>query len=217
MVSNGAGPDNANTADRLLTVAAHLFREKGYAATTTRELAAALGVKSASLYYHMRSKEDLLYDICVDSIQRIDAEVRAKVAEATDPLDELRAFVTTHLRVVLMDHDRHATMLLELRFLPEDRRREVLELRKSYVRVARQILQNLQEKELIRRDLTTTNLSLAIFNTLNWTILWYHPDGASSLDDVIEFLLSFIMAGVQTPGTPMPDGAAMTARPRRRK
>jgi AcrR family transcriptional regulator len=55
-----AAEPGAPTVDRLLDTAAGLFWEKGYAATTTREIAAALNIQQASLYYHMSSKEDLL-------------------------------------------------------------------------------------------------------------------------------------------------------------
>jgi TetR/AcrR family transcriptional regulator, cholesterol catabolism regulator len=59
------------TAERVLSEAARLFREQGYAAATTRELARRLGINKASLYYHVAKKEDLLYQICMVAMARI--------------------------------------------------------------------------------------------------------------------------------------------------
>src|ERR1700752_4646273 len=57
-------PSDRSTPERVLDTAAALFWEKGYAATTTREIAAAVGIQQASLYYHVASKEGLLYQLC---------------------------------------------------------------------------------------------------------------------------------------------------------
>ena len=67
------------TVDRLLDTAAALFWEKGFAATTTREIATALRIQQASLYYHMSSKEDLLYQIFGSSLHQFLADVPAAV------------------------------------------------------------------------------------------------------------------------------------------
>ncbi|HEV7126140.1 MAG TPA: TetR/AcrR family transcriptional regulator [Ktedonobacterales bacterium] len=67
--------DAEPTASRLLRTAAALFREKGYAGTSTRELAARLGIQQPSLYAHMDKKEDLLYAVCVDALRRVNSAV----------------------------------------------------------------------------------------------------------------------------------------------
>src|SRR4051812_9029718 len=91
-----------NTAvDRLLDTAAELFRRQGYAATTTREIAAAFGMQQASLYHHMTSKEDLLYRICVSSLEAFVQEVPAAVADAGSPANRIKAFIHAHLAILL--------------------------------------------------------------------------------------------------------------------
>ena len=65
---------------RLLGIAAELFRRKGFAQSTTRELAELLGLKKASLYYYVHSKQDLLYELCLESVRSIAHEVAAAVA-----------------------------------------------------------------------------------------------------------------------------------------
>src|SRR6266851_2682302 len=77
--------DGATTADRLMVGAAELFRRKGYAGTTTRELSALLGIQNSSLYYHMEKKEDLLYKLCLATLEDVSRELQFCIAETPDP------------------------------------------------------------------------------------------------------------------------------------
>ena len=67
-VPPGTIPGSASTRDRLALSAASLFRTRGYAGATTRELALSLGLQSASLYRHIRKKEDLLFEPSVNAL-----------------------------------------------------------------------------------------------------------------------------------------------------
>src|SRR5258707_8624024 len=100
------------TAERVLSEAARLFREQGYAAATTRELARRLGINKASLYYHVARKEDLLYKICMVAMGGIYDAVKAAVESETEPAERIRALIRAHLRCTLTEIDLHATMML---------------------------------------------------------------------------------------------------------
>src|SRR6516164_10468560 len=89
------------TPERVLDTAAMLFWEKGYAATTTREIAAAVGIQQASLYYHVASKEDLLYQLCVSSMEQLLADVELAGPQPCDSLDRLGVLIGAHLRTLL--------------------------------------------------------------------------------------------------------------------
>src|SRR5690348_10553126 len=92
-----AAPSDRSTPERVLDTAAALFWEKGYAATTTREIAAAVGIQQASLYYHVDSKESLLYQLCVSSMEQLLADVQAPVDQGTGPLERLREIGRAHV------------------------------------------------------------------------------------------------------------------------
>src|SRR5580692_11002190 len=101
-----AGQPDADMADRptgerLLDIAAALFCEKGYAATTTREIATAAGIQQASLYYHVAGKEDLLHQICVSSLEQLFADVESAVSAVNGAVERIEVLVRTHLRTIL--------------------------------------------------------------------------------------------------------------------
>src|SRR3979411_2904464 len=84
--------DKKSVRGRLLTIAARLFYEKGYDATSTRDLARALGIQSSSLYHHIDNKEDLLYALSVDGLLNLTSGVEAALAgaEGLGPTDRPR-------------------------------------------------------------------------------------------------------------------------------
>jgi len=164
------------TLERLFDTAAALFRDKGYAATTTREMAAALGIQQASLYYHITSKEDLFYQLCVSSLTHLHADVESAVNEVHEPLARICTLIRAHLQTLLVHQCRHVLMLTELRALSNAHHAKVLALRKKYAQLVESVLEEGQAAGVVRRDIPSKYLYLALLNVLNWAILWFRQD-----------------------------------------
>lgn len=190
----------------LLEIAAKLFRGSGYGGATTRQLAHELGVRSPSLYYHIGRKEDLLYAICIDSLQRITDAVTTAMQQHVEPLDRIRALVRSHLCTALGDADKHITMLVELRSLSPRRRLEVIRLRDAYERVLRREIRAAQRDGAIRADMPPKHLALALLNLMNWTIFWYRPKAGLGPGGLADVLTRLFLEGAQL-------GSAETVRP----
>jgi AcrR family transcriptional regulator len=197
--------DGAGTARELLDAAAKLFWAKGYAATTTRELADAVGVQKASLYYYIDSKEDLLYDICVESLVDIKKSVTEAVAYQQDCSSRVRAMIRAHVMVMLREKEKHATMLTELDALTGDRRAEVVALRDDYDRLVRGVLEDAQRAGVLSKDMTAKELELCLMNLLNGTIFWYREDGGRAPDQLVELFERMFLGGAGVRG-PSPFG-----------
>jgi AcrR family transcriptional regulator len=192
-----AGPEEPiSTADRLLSTAAKLFREKGYASATTRELAQLLGIQKASLYHHIETKEDVLHALCMESLSRITADVRA-VRDAAPPETRLKAMIEAHAQSALRDRDMHSTMLIELRSLSDNRRAEVVERRDAYEQMLRGTIRADQDAGRLRSDVDEKYLALALLNLLNWTIFWFDPRGDVDADSVGSLLGRIYLEGIR--------------------
>jgi AcrR family transcriptional regulator len=209
----------APTVDRLLDTAAGLFWEKGFAATTTREIAAALNIQQASLYYHIASKEDLLYQIFVSSLQQFLADVPAAVQAETNPRERIRTLLRVHVLTLLKYQKRNMTMLTELRSLSPRHRDEVVGLRERYAKFVRTALEEAQSAGEIRKDIPAAYLALALFNMLNWSARWFRANRDAAADQVAEILFQLYVNGaVSKPSRgslPLPDFKAPPARPSR--
>jgi len=188
--------ESLSTSERLLIGSAELFREKGYAGTTTRALSALAGIQNGSLYHHVGGKEDLLYRLCMGSLDDVGAVFSAIAAEDLDPVTRLEKLARGYLEQALNDRDRHSTMLSEIRFLSPARRAEVVARRDANVAIVENSVRQAQEAGQVRSDIDAKYLTLALFNLLNWTIFWYNPDDELSEQAIAEILWSVFSLGV---------------------
>jgi TetR/AcrR family transcriptional regulator, cholesterol catabolism regulator len=183
------------TKARLYDAAAELFRTKGFAATTTREIAAALGIQKATLYHHIRRKEDLLYEMCRDSLTRIQSAADQVLAESSDSRGRLVNLIHAHMVTSLGDRDKHAVMLAELRSLPLDESVEIFALRHEYELCIERTITDAQVAGVVRTDITAKDLRLSLLNLLNWTIFWFDPAGGRTPSELGELYAGLFLEG----------------------
>ncbi len=183
-----------------MDTAATLFWEKGYAATTTRKIATLVGIQQASLYYHVASKEDLLYLLGVSSLERLQSAAEAAVNQESDPLERIRVFVKAHLTTMLQYQMRHVTVLTELHALSDRHRSDVLALRKRYATFVRTLIEDAQASGQLRAGIPSRYLYLALLNILNWAVFWFRRDRATSVDEVAASFRTIYLDGALTPG-----------------
>ncbi|MBZ5675489.1 MAG: TetR family transcriptional regulator [Acidobacteriia bacterium] len=188
----------SSTVERLLDAAVALFSRQGYAATSTREVAALLGMQKASLYYHIQSKEDLLYFICKSSLERILADVESAIQEVPDSLERTRVLIVAHVESMLRDKDEHATTLTEMYALSKDRLPQIVALREGYVDLVRSVLYEAQKSGALRDDIDVRYLSLALLGLMNRALVWYRRRGPLSPSQLGELLAAIFLTGAQS-------------------
>jgi len=190
-----------STGDRLLAGAATLFRQKGYAGTTTRELSGLLGLQNASLYHHISGKEDILFRLCMGALEHVAEGIDQVMDPRLSPIDQLRALALRYTQIALEDRDRHATMLIEIRALSDARRTEVVEARDKNVRRVQDVIAAALSEGEIRQDIDVKYVTLALFNLLNWSIFWWRPDGEIEASELAEILWKVFADGAVTSRT----------------
>ena len=194
MTPRSSTDDHATTEQRLLHEAARLFRKRGFDGTSTRELAAAVGLRSASLYYYMDTKEDLLHSICMAGNQLMIDAVSTAI-EGLSPHEALRAVIRTHLENAIAHRDVYLTTLTEARALSPRRRREVAMVRQAYSDLLTEVLERAQAAGEVRSDLTADHLMLVLRNILSWTLVWYRPDGDLSIAELADLMERVFLEG----------------------
>jgi TetR/AcrR family transcriptional regulator, cholesterol catabolism regulator len=200
MEQNSSPQPERSTTERLFDAATALFWREGYSATTTREIAAALGIQQASLYHHMASKEDLLYRICLSSLEPFLVDVPTTVHKIECPLERIRLFIRAHLTTLLRYQQRNVTFLTELRSLSNRHRTEVLALRDKYEHFSRSTLESAQSTGVIRKDIPVKYLSLALMSMLNYAALWFRKEKALNEEQLAEIFTKVYLDGAATPG-----------------
>jgi AcrR family transcriptional regulator len=189
------GANEVATSTRVYTEAARLFHEVGYAAATTRELAARLGLNKASLYYHVPKKEDLLYNLCTDALDRIEIGTASVVDNNADARGRLEALIEEHLTGMLSDIEMHAAMLLERRHLSAERFAEIVQRQTKYQHFVEGVISYAQAASVCRTDLSSRDLAIALLNQMNWYITWYRPGGLYSIEQCVNLTKTIFFDG----------------------
>lgn len=153
--------------EAIYTAAAYLFHEKGYAATSMRELASAVGLEASSLYSHISSKAELLDHICFQVAAHFTQGMQIIQKEESKPLDQIRALVDLHIRVALEDPMSQTVFNDEWRHLPQDRLDAFLLLRKDYEQRFLDILVEARNRGDIR-DISPRLILNTILSALRW-------------------------------------------------
>jgi AcrR family transcriptional regulator len=188
------GPDGRQ---RILDVAAALFLERGYVATSLREIAAAVGMKAGSLYYHFSSKEVLLQAI----LQRgIDVMVEAflAAAEATrgaDPRARFAAHVRAHLAALFEHGPYTAAHVTTFRTAPASVCRAIVPERDAYEAMWSELLGELRESGALAPDVPIGLSRLTLFGAMNSAVEWFDVE-RGELDSFAETITRQFWSGL---------------------
>jgi len=160
-------------------VASALFRDRGYAATSVRDIAHALHIQGPSLYAHVASKEDVLWSIVTRAADRFNAEVGPIAASEAPAPVKLREMIRAHVDVVTSAQRDAAVFLHEWRFLSDDRRTQMAARRDAYEALFRHaIAEGVAAGTFESVDPRLT--AMAILSALNGIATWYSPEGPLS-------------------------------------
>jgi TetR/AcrR family transcriptional regulator, cholesterol catabolism regulator len=170
-------------------VASSLFRERGYAATSVRDIARALDIQGASLYAHVTSKEDVLWAIVDRAASAFEEAADRALAGGhglpADATNRLAALVRAHVGVIAADPELASVFVHEWRHLSGDRRDAILARRDGYERRFRKLVAD----GMAAGDFTSTDPAIAaafLLTALNGIAGWYRVEGRLPADRIAD-------------------------------
>jgi len=179
--------------------AARLFAEKGYHGTSIGDLADAMGVQKASLYHHIASKADLLWDVARDGAAAFHAELDG-IDERSPAIEKLRLALRAHLRVVSEQLDIATVFVREWRYLEGERRDEFVAERRRYEERIRALFREGVEQSELRTDLDVSVAALVFLSAANWAYTWLQP--GRDTDDLADRFFELLVDGMRGYATP---------------
>jgi len=174
-------------------VASGLFRERGYAATSIRDIARALDVQGSSLYAHVTSKEDVLWAIVersAEAFEQAAARSLAGLPASAGAAESIAAFVRAHVAVIASDPELANVFVHEWRHLTGERRRAILARRDAYEARLRDVVRRgMTDGELLPTDPAIA--ATFILTALNGLATWYRADGRLPPDRIADHYVGF--------------------------
>lgn len=177
---------------KLLSAAARLFREQGYDRTTVRDIAAAVGIQSGSIFHHFSSKEDILFAVTMEVIRFNTERMRLATEGVADPVQRLRGLIRAELQSIVGD-TREAMIVLvrDWRCLAPDKQEQALAVRARYEGYWMDTLRDLHAQGRFRADPMVVRR--LVNGMTSWTSNWYDPQGALDMDGLTEVILERVI------------------------
>jgi TetR/AcrR family transcriptional regulator, cholesterol catabolism regulator len=183
----------------LARTAARLFAEKGYHGTSIGDLAEAMGVQKGSLYAHIDSKQDLLYEATREGAQAFHSGLDA-VPEDAPVTERIRLALRAHLRVVAEQLDVATVFTREWRYLEGERALEFLSERRRYEERIRALFREGRDTGALRSDLDDGAAALLVLSAANWAYTWLSPH--ADTDALADRFFALLLDGVRGYSTP---------------
>lgn len=179
----------------IIKAAALVIYRKGYDATSMNDIADAVNLTKAGLYYYTKGKQDLLYMIIKWAMDLVEEHIIRPGRLIDDPEDRIRAIVEFHLRTIMIGSGAVTILTVEADKLAPEHREAIRARNREYVRLVCETLDELIAIGRLR-PMDTMIAALNMFATILGIARWYQPDGRMSQDEVIREVSSFVLGGL---------------------
>jgi len=200
--ARGAGPVPSPRRAELVDAAARLFSVRGYHGTSMQHLGQALGLQRGSLYAHIGSKEDLLFDVVDGGADRFLAMARRAASSGEPAAMRLRALLMGHVDIAAQHLDAATVFLNEWRYLSPTSRAQIQAKRDTYENLVRGIISDGIESGEFSPGVDVAMAGRLVLSAGNWVYTWYRPDGPMSAGAIGMELSDLILDGLAKEGQP---------------
>jgi TetR/AcrR family transcriptional regulator, cholesterol catabolism regulator len=181
MMTNKTIRSNRSTMKRrlILDAAAKVFSQHGFADVRLSDIAAVAGTQAGSLYYHFKSREELVDQVLIEGVNGIFSDVVARIEALgpnADPCAKLACGIRAHLETMLELNDYSSAHMRIVNQVPRAIRAGHLKRQRAYMQYWRELFAEVANAKLIRVGLDVSVARMMLLGMLNWTIEWYRPD-----------------------------------------
>jgi AcrR family transcriptional regulator len=200
MTTEGAVRTGSARRDEILGIAAELFAERGFAATTVREIADAAGILSGSLYHHFDSKESMADELVHEMLDRVLAAYRRIVATEDDPEHALRGLVQKAFSTLTTDRATVAVMVNEWNLFTQYPRFAYLHgIEEDTERLWVGVLERGVQSGAFRGDLDPRMMYRLMRDAIWVSVRWYQPGGRDHPGQIADAYLEVLLGGLAGP------------------
>jgi AcrR family transcriptional regulator len=185
----------ADRRTEIVNAAALIIHRRGYDATSMNEIAEAVNLTKAGLYYYTRGKQDLLYMIIKWAMDLVETDILTPCREIKNPEERIRAIVKNHLEVMMVDGGAVTILTVEVDKLPTEKRSEINQRHRIYLDLVRNTLAELKDLGRLR-PADPMIAALNMFATFFGVPRWYQQKGHLNQDDVSEEIDKYVLGAL---------------------
>ena len=187
------------TRDEILSAAAQIFSQKGFHATSMQDIAEAVNLQKASLYYHVSSKQEILVDVLDQALDLFIANMQAVMSRPLAPDEMLRQAMQAYMTTILKERDLASVLLLEHRSLEPELHTRHIPRRDRFEGLWRDLIQQGLEAGYYY-SVDPAMAARAVLGVMNWVITWYSPGGKLTPEQISRQYAELFLSGLMRRG-----------------
>lgn len=183
------------TREDILDAAAQVFRQKGFHGASMSDIADAVHLQKASLYHHVTSKQEILFELLDQALQLLLERISA-ISMRELPADEkLRLMIREYMQILAENMDLASVLLFEHRALERRQHARHVPNRNKFEALWREVLAEGVKNGIFQcKDVPLA--TRALLGLMNWTITWYRPDGGKTIKQIADDYSSLLLNGL---------------------
>lgn len=181
--------------EEILKTAARMFREKGYAGTSMRDLAEKIGIEAASLYNHIHSKGEILEEI-ISSISRDCLEQLEHINQDDSALQKIEALIRFHTRMMIDHFESYSVMVSEWMHLEDEKLADFVSERRRYVKKIESIVQEGIDKKEFKPVLPYV-VVLNILSSVRGLEFWQKSAKTHTAEEIEDNMVQHLIGGIK--------------------
>lgn len=186
--------DYSHRYEELIDTAVELFEKKGYSATTMRDIAKKMNLTQGSLYYYIKKKEDILFQIHHIIIEMV-LDGASKIRKGMTTMEKLDIMMTCSMEVVAKKKSYVSVFLKEYKYIKSELFDEVLAKRKKYAKIIQGIIDDeIKNGNFINVDPQIA--TMALVGMFNWSLQWVDVKGRLSMQEIKDVFLRIFFEGM---------------------
>lgn len=179
-------------AQAIMDCAAALFAKEGYPSAKMQDVAKACGATKSMLYHYFPSKDDLLFAMLVEHLERVIQGVEEAIAASGTPRDRLAALVQAYTQKSTVSRRRHMVAMQDVKHLPRARQAPLIELQRQLVARVTELLRTLNPGLPAH---AYKPYAMMLIGMLNWTDMWYRPSGPMKPQELCDRMSRLFLKG----------------------
>jgi AcrR family transcriptional regulator len=182
--------------NQILDAAAQLMSQKGFHAASMQDIAEAVNLQKASLYHHVSSKQEILFELLEQALNLLTERIAAVFSQELPVEEKLRQAMRVYLATLTEHPDLSIVLFLEHRSLEPEYRQRHIPRRDRFEQLWRELIQDGISAGVFRQT-DAAQAARFLLGTMNWTITWYRADGPLPIEAISDQFASLFLDGLR--------------------
>jgi TetR/AcrR family transcriptional regulator len=180
--------------EQILAAAAAVFAARGYTGSSMNDVARGSGVSKATLYHYFRDKHELLWQIAIGHVERLEALVAVASVRALPPRPRLLELIERFCAAYASAQNEHRVLTEDVKFLAHEQQRAVQRGQRRVVAAFADAIAELRPD--LARARRAKPLAMLLFGMINWTFTWLKPAGPIGHEELAATVSQLFFGGL---------------------